>query len=285
MVCEGLVTVNDMPVDPHQRLFKGQTVSIRLIEPPDKLLEAQQAPLDIIWEDPWLLVLNKSVGVVAHPVGEFQDGSLCNAIQAYLDTKTRAPGILRPGIVHRLDRMTSGLLVVAKDHASHRLLSLDFQGGRPQKSYLALVEGSPEFEALTIDLPVGIRAGNNSVLMSTHSSARNIRKAKTDVSVLNRYNSCSLVQCELHTGRHHQIRVHMAAVGHPVLGDDFYAAHGEIRETPRFDGGSPTNDRHALHASRLSFQHPILNHQLEFTAKPGVDFWSMINSSGSLSAE
>lgn len=280
MVCEGLATVNDIEADPHQRVFKGETVCIRLVEPPDKLLEAEPAPLDIVWEDPWLMVLNKAVGVVAHPVGDFQDSTLCNAIQAHLDSKTRAPGILRPGIVHRLDRMTSGLIVIAKEHLSHRVLSLDFQAGRPQKSYLALVEGVPDFNSRLIDLPIGIRAGENSVLMSTDSNARNRKKARTDATVLKRFGEYSLVECTLHTGRHHQIRVHMAAIGHPIVGDDFYAANGAVRQSARFDGGSPTDDRHALHASRLSFTHPILNHQMTFTTEPGKDFWALVSNAG-----
>lgn len=277
MVCEGLVTINDFQAETDQRVFKGQTVSIRLIEPPDKLLEAQQASLNVVWEDPWLMVLNKPVGVVAHPVGEFQDSTLCNAIQSHLDSQTVAAGILRPGIVHRLDRMTSGLIVIAKEHTSHRLLSLDFQAGRPQKSYLAIVAGCPEFEQKRIELPIGIRDGDSGVLMSARASAQNPRKARTDITVRQRFENCSLVECRLYTGRNHQIRVHMAEIGHPVLGDEFYAAHGEIIANPRANGAGPTRHRHALHASQLGFRHPILQQDLKFQIEPGTDFWAFLN--------
>lgn len=275
MVGAGLVSIDDLPADTEQRVHWGQRVAIRLLEPPDKLLEAETMPLDIVYEDPWLLVIDKPVGLVAHPVGDYQSGTLANAIQGHLDQQTVAKGILRPGIVHRLDRMTSGLIVVTKDHLSHRLLSLDFQAGRPSKSYLALIEGEPQFQERVIDLAIGQRPGENSVLMSAKPDARRSRTARTDVVVQRRCGSYSLVECLLHTGRNHQIRVHLAEVGHPVLGDEYYGACGTIRSAPRFDGEEPTTQRHALHASRLSFQHPIFGTTVEFTSQPPADFWEL----------
>lgn len=275
MADEGLVLVNGLPIEADQRVFRDQEVTIRLVEPPDKLLTAEQMPLDIVWEDPWLIVINKPVGVVAHPVGDFQEETLCNAVQHRVDQQTSLPGLLRPGIVHRLDRMTSGLIVIAKEHLSHRLLSLDFQNGRAQKSYLALVEGNVEFDSKIIDLSIGVRDGGNSVLMSAKPDARQPRKARTDVRLCQQFSQCALVECTLHTGRNHQIRVHMAEIGHPVVGDEFYSANGDIKPAARFDGAAPTEHRHALHASRLGFWHPILKQHLSFTSQPGADFWAL----------
>lgn len=276
MVGTGLVTIDDMPAETDQRVHRGQRVAIRLLEPPDKLLAPESISLDIVYEDPWLLVIDKPVGLVAHPVGGYQSGTLSNAVQAHLDQQTVAKGILRPGIVHRLDRMTSGLIVVTKDHLSHRRLSLDFQVGRPSKSYLALIEGEPEFEQRVIDLAIGHRPGASGVLMSAKPDALRSRSARTDVVLQQRYGTYSLVECLLQTGRSHQIRVHLAEVGHPILGDEFYGPCGAIRNAPRLDGEAPTDQRHALHASRLSFQHPVFGTTLEFSSQPPVDFWELV---------
>ena len=275
MVTEGLVKVDQMPADATQRLFRDQVVTIQLVEPPDKLLQPDCVPLSIVYEDPWLLVIDKQVGIVAHPVGEFQDGTLSNAIQHHLDRHTTAKGLLRPGVVHRLDRMTSGLIVVTKEHLSHRILSIDFQEGRTQKSYLALVQGHPTFSKLVVDQPIGMHPKGNSVLMSSRPNARKPRPARTDVTTVERMLNCSLVECTLHTGRSHQIRVHMADIGHPVLGDEYYDINGTIKNAARLKGSEPTSDRHALHASRLGFQHPILSVWMEFRSKPPQDFWTL----------
>ena len=141
------------------------------------------------------------------------------------------------------------------------------------RRYLALVEGDPDFESQRIEFPIGMRPGNNSVLMSAKSDARRRRTARTDVSVVRRYGAAALVKCELHTGRNHQIRVHMAEIGHPVLGDEYYGPHGSIRSAPRFGGATPTTHRHALHACSLAFEHPVLKTWVRFQSRPPEDFW------------
>lgn len=275
MVSAGAVTVDDLPAEPDQRVYRRQKVLIRLLEPPDKLLPPSDNPFAVVYEDPWLLVIDKPAGLITHPVGHFQGGTLSNALQAYLDAQTVDRGLLRPGIVHRLDRMTSGLLVVTKEHLSHRLLSLDFQRGRTAKGYTALIEGCPKFTERVIDLPIGQRRGTNSVLMSAGPEARKARAARTDVVVVERRADYAVVACELHTGRNHQIRVHLAEIGHPILGDEYYGRDGVIRQAPRFAGAAPTEHRHALHASRLAFQHPVLQTPLTFTSHPPADFWAL----------
>ena len=275
MVSAGMADVDDFPVDADQRVFRNQRVTLKLIEPPDKLLEPFNLELSIVYEDPWLIVVDKPAGIVAHPVGDFQDRTLSNALQHYLDQQTAVKGLLRPGVVHRLDRMTSGLIVTAKEHMSHRLLSIDFQQGKLSKSYVALVDGSPDFEQRMIELPIGQRHGGNSVLMSARPDAKSPRPAKTKATVVKRLEKHAIVECVLFTGRNHQIRVHLAELGFPVAGDEFYGPHGTIRNSPRFDGDDPTENRHALHAASLGFFHPVLREWMQFRTEPPQDFWDV----------
>lgn len=267
----GGATVNRLPAHPDQRVFRGQEVSVKLFEPPDKLLAPEPLPLSIVYEDPWLIVVDKPAGVVAHPVGGYQSHTLSNAIQHHLDRQTHAKGLLRPGIVHRLDRMTSGLIVVTKDHLAHRKLSADFQNSRPEKHYIALSMNRADFDERVIDVPIGIHPSGDSVLMSTAADARRPRRARTDVVVLRRFRNATLFRCRLHTGRNHQIRVHLSHIGHPIVGDEFYGNTSRAREQFPLLTNVIEEDRHALHASDLSFDHPIVNSKLTFTSKLPLD--------------
>lgn len=275
MVSAGLACIDDQLAEAMDRVFTGQRVRIRLVEPPDKLLEPDTTPVSIVYEDPWIIVVDKPAGLVAHPVGDFQVGTLSNVLQSHLDLQTRIRGLLRPGVVHRLDRMTSGLIVTAKEHLAHRLLSIDFQQGQLSKSYVAMIEGVPDFESRTLDFPIGQRPGGNSVLMSATPEAKNARLAKTQVTVIKRLETYSIVECVLFTGRNHQIRVHLSHIGHPIVGDEYYAPFGAIRQAPRFDGEEPTEARHALHAASLGFFHPILRVWMQFRTAPPQDFWAL----------
>ena len=232
----------------------------------------------VVYEDPWLIVVDKPAGLVAHPVGDFQDGTLSNVLQSHLDRQTAIKGLLRPGVVHRLDRMTSGLIVTAKEHLAHRLLSIDFQHGKLSKSYVALIEGRPDFETRTLEFSIGQRPGGNSVLMSARADAKNPRPARTRVTVVRRFENYSMVECVLFSGRNHQIRVHLSHIGHPIIGDEYYGPHGTIKQAPRFDGDDPTEERHALHAASLGFFHPILREWMQFRTSPPTDFWALADS-------
>ena len=278
MVTAGLAKIDDQPAAPQDRVFRGQRVSLRLLEPPDKLLDPEPIIVPVVYEDPWLIVVDKPAGLVAHPVGDFQDGTLSNVLQSHLDRQTAIKGLLRPGVVHRLDRMTSGLIVTAKEHLAHRLLSIDFQQGKLSKSYVALIEGCPDFEARTLEFSIGQRPGGNSVLMSARADAKNPRPAKTRVTVVRRFENYSMVECVLFSGRNHQIRVHLSHIGHPILGDEYYGPHGTIKQAPRFDGDDPTEERHALHAASLGFFHPILREWMQFRTSPPTDFWALADS-------
>ena len=274
MVSSGAGTVNGLPASPLHRVFRGQRIGIRLVEPPDKLLRKSANNLQIVYEDPWLLVIDKPAGIVCHPVGEFDGDTVTNRLQCYFDERLNQQGLQRPGIVHRLDRMTSGLLVVSRDQRTHRLLSEDFQKGRIVKRYLARVEGSVPFEELEIDLPIGRHPEGRSVLMSVDEDAIAPRASHTIVRVLRRQSDECVVECELLTGRNHQIRVHMAAIGHPVLQDEFYGSQGQLRMTKE-GRTAPGEQRHALHASRLQFVHPVFQSRMCFDSVPPNDFWDL----------
>lgn len=276
IVRAGAVAVYHVAAMPDTRVFAGQPVSVRLLEPPDKLFDPVQCPLEIPFEDGWLAVVNKPAGLIAHPVGGFQEMSLAHVFQAYLDQQTVHKGLLRPGIVHRLDRLTSGAIVVAKDHRSHRELSIQFQSRQISKRYFALVEGLVEQTAGVIDLPLGRATHAKSVLMSARADARDRKPAKTQFEVLKRYGDCSLVEAVPLTGRNHQIRVHLAAIGHPVLGDEFYGKFGAFNE-PKPDAEQDFRPaRHWLHAHRIGFAHPITGDWLEVDVPPPADFFDPI---------
>jgi 23S rRNA pseudouridine1911/1915/1917 synthase len=294
IVAAGQVKIDCTTVDIEERVYQGDTVSVRLIEPPDKVHRPQALPLDIVYEDAWLIVVDKPPGQITHPAGDLQTGTLCNALQHHFDRQTAWPGLLRPGIVHRLDRMTSGLIVVAKEHLAHRQLSIQFQQERIDKNYLALVEGVLPNDQGTIDIPIGTSPEAGSVLMSCSPDAGDRRPSRTDYVVLARGTDQTLVRALPRTGRNHQIRLHFATIGHPVVGDEFYGPLGAIKiskteykalcarrsnsQSPDSSAEAPveteTEDptgRHALHAHRLEFEHPILGGRVAFESPLPAD--------------
>ncbi len=280
MVRAGAATVNGEPAEPARRVFTGQQVAIRLLEPPDDLMPAEPIPLELLYEDESLIAVNKPAGLIVHPCGDSPRGTLTNAAQWYLDQSGPVKGLFKPGVVHRLDRDTSGVIVLAKDHLSHRLLSVEFQRGRVSKAYIALVEGVMPDDAGEIDRPIGRVRGCSSALMTTRGDALDARPSKTAYEVLQRLPRHTLVKAKPRTGRLHQIRVHMAALGHPIVGDEYYAAFGELKP-PRPplnpDGSrpgvaiSPYIPRQALHAAELGFPHPITGDWLQVAAPVPAD--------------
>lgn len=266
LVKAGQIQLNGMTAGPATRVHPRDVVSVRLLEPPDDFIPAEPIPLQVVYEDEWLIVLNKPAGLIVHPTGETPRGTMLNAAQHYLNQTAQFPFQFKPGIVHRLDRDTSGVVAIAKDHLSHRELSIQFQRERVAKTYVAIVEGRVSADEGMIDLPIGRVRGCSSALMTTRGDALDPRASRTAYTVIERLPRHTLVRVKPRTGRLHQIRVHFAALGHPVVGDDFYAAHGELkppRRPPLPDGRradppiSPFIPRHALHAEELSLMHPM----------------------------
>jgi len=230
MVRAGQVRIEGVQAESSSRVYRGQTVQVRLLEPPDHLLPAEPRDLEILYEDQWLVVVNKPADLVVHPCGNFSSGSLANALQAHFDRQTQLPGLVRPGIVHRLDRLTSGVMVCPKDHLAHRHLGISWEQGRVSKAYLALVYGEPSQDRGEVSTPIGQWPGGGTIRMSVSTDAIDPRPSRTRYEVLERFAGYSLVRARPLTGRLHQIRVHMASIGHPLLADEFYGPSPVFRE-------------------------------------------------------
>jgi 23S rRNA pseudouridine1911/1915/1917 synthase len=258
LIREKFVTVNGKPARPRDPVRARTVVEVR--EPEVTKIDAQpeSMPLDILFEDDDLLVLNKPAGLVVHPGAGHQTHTLVNALLAHCKNLSVIGGEERPGIVHRLDKETSGVLVIAKNDATHRDLSKQFAERTTGKVYLALVAGRPREKTGTIDAPIA-RHPVHRQRMSI--ARRGGRPAKTDYRVLKSNGDVSLIECTIHTGRTHQIRVHLHHLGHPVLGDKIYGG--------KRAGTSP---RQMLHASKLAFRHPGTGEAMSFTASVPKDF-------------
>jgi len=249
LVRAGQVSIEGTTAETADRVFQGQQVRVRLIEPPDNLMPSETRPVEILFEDPWLVVVNKPLDMVVHPCGQYATGSLCNVLQTHLDQQTQLPGLLRAGVVHRLDRLTSGVIVFAKDHLSHRKLSIAFQKGYVTKNYLALVHGREVPPSGTIEAPLG-RDPRHPTRFRVDRFGRPARTHYRTLAVW-QWAGLSLLEVTLETGRTHQIRVHAASIGHPVAGDPVYGRGGD---------GMP---RLFLHAARIEFEHPINGDRIE----------------------
>ncbi len=283
IVAAGGVRVNSAAALQTDRVFRGQTIQVRLIEPPNKLFDPEQIPLNLLYEDPWIMVVNKPADLTVHPVGSTDSGTLANGIQHLLDQRTQCKGLLRPGIVHRLDRQTSGAIVVALTHNAHSQLSSAFESSQVSKSYLALVEGIVKKDRGMIDRPIGRANSGRHVLMTCRPDAANAKRSKTLYRVIERFREHSLVLARPLTGRNHQIRVHFAHLGHPLVGDEFYKKGGKFHPfhergaTREVETGFPIR-RHALHAVCLEFAHPITNVWLTLQAGLPEDFQDTITT-------
>jgi 23S rRNA pseudouridine1911/1915/1917 synthase len=246
---------------PSETVRAGSTIRVRLEPPVATEVEAQAIPLRIVWQDADLAIIEKPAGLVVHPAAGHADGTLVNALLHHLDDLSGIGGELRPGIVHRLDKETSGLLVVAKNDEAHRRLSERWRSPEVRKIYLALVYGAPDPAEGSIDHPIG-RHPKDRKKMAVVAGGR---EARTIYRTLERYHGCSLVELELETGRTHQIRVHLASIGHPVVGDPVYGgAQWKGVQEGRVRALLKSLDRQALHASRLELVHPRSGERMEF---------------------
>ena len=261
--------------DPAARVNSGETVRVALPPPEPAAPAPEQIPLNVVYEDGALIVIDKPAGLVVHPAAGHASGTLVNALIAHCgDSLSGIGGVRRPGIVHRLDKDTTGLMVVAKTDKAHKALAKQFEDkleGPLERGYLAFVWGAPERPRGTVDAP-----------LDRHPHAREKRavreggrEAVTHWQVLARFNDpagkpvASLVECALETGRTHQIRVHMAHIGHPIMGDPLYATGFQTRIArlgPEAQATLEALGRQALHAYRLGFEHPVTGEMMEFEA-------------------
>ena len=241
---EGLVTLNGKKAKKNDRLNPGDKVEFELPEPQAVDVAPKDIPLDIVYEDRDVLVINKPKGLVVHPAAGHQDDTLVNGLLfAKAGELSGINGELRPGIVHRIDKDTSGLLAVAKNDLAHTVLASQLKDHSMARTYEAIVCGSFKEDEGTVDAPIGRHPTDRKKMTVT---ARNSRSAVTHWEVVKRYRGYTHVRCRLETGRTHQIRVHMASIGHPILGDTVYG-----HKKPELGQSSQ-----CLHAGLLSFRHP-----------------------------
>jgi len=261
----GTILVNDCPKKNSYCLKAGECVAGFLSAPPVMALLPEDIPLDILFEDTHLLVLSKPPGLVVHPGSGNHAGTLVNGLLYHCQSISNVGGdLLRPGIVHRLDKDTSGLMVVAKEERTHRCLVDAFKNRMVKKNYLALLKGYFERKAGRIVAPIG----RHSVHRQKMTIREDGRYAVTTWKVLQEFSrGFSLVQLQIETGRTHQIRVHMASLGHPVAGDQLYYIGPQNRLFPR----------QLLHSSQLGFTHPVTGESLLFTAPLWADFSLIID--------
>jgi 23S rRNA pseudouridine1911/1915/1917 synthase len=263
LIEEGRVRVDGNPPRSSTKVRAGQTVCVLIPAPVEAVPTAEDIPVDVVYEDAHLLVVNKPAGLVVHPGAGTPRGTLVNALLRHVRDLSGVGGVLRPGIVHRLDRGTSGLLVVAKNDAAHRALAAQFAGRTVEKEYLALVVGVPRARTGELRAPIG-RDPVHRKRMSIRSTRG--REARTSWRLEEAFDGAALLRVRIHTGRTHQIRVHLAAAGHPVAGDTTYQSRRE--HTRRAATGSALRDlsRPALHAARLAFVHPATGQRMTFEA-------------------
>ncbi|MBZ5527784.1 MAG: RluA family pseudouridine synthase [Acidobacteriia bacterium] len=249
----GLVRVNGGAGKGAQRLRGGERIEIEPQPRPPLRAAAENIPLEIIYEDEELLVVNKPAGMTVHAGAGQSSGTLVNALLGRGQALSSGGDALRPGIVHRLDKGTSGVLLVAKNDEMHARLSALFASRAISKTYIALVEGAVTGEHGRIELPIGRDPRNRVRMTARKHPAGRVRAARTDWRVLARVGGCTLLEVQLHTGRTHQIRVHFSALRHPIVGDTLYGAE---RREKAGKTELPELGRYFLHAARLVFAHP-----------------------------
>ena len=244
LIEEGQVTRNGKPGKKNDKLNMGDEIIFTIPEPKMVDIQATEMPLDIVYEDGDVLVINKPKGLVVHPAAGHQDDTLVNGLlYAMGDELSGINGELRPGIVHRIDKDTSGLLAVAKNDLAHTVLASQLKDHTMARTYEAIVCGNLKEDSGTVDAPIGRHPSDRKKMTVT---ARNSKEAVTHWEVVKRYRGYTHIRCKLETGRTHQIRVHMAHIGHPILGDTVYG-----RKKPELG-----QDSQCLHAGALCFRHP-----------------------------
>ncbi len=266
VIDNGKVQVNGVTVKPSFRLKDGDAVVVRREEPEEYDVVPENLPLDAVYEDAHIIVVNKPHGMVVHPAAGNRNGTLVNALLFHCRDLSGIGGVKRPGIVHRLDKDTSGLMVVAKSDEAHIDLARQFKKHLVRKIYRVLVHGDIREESGVIDLPIG-RHPVDRKKMSTGS--RKGRESLTRWSVEERYNIATLLSVRIETGRTHQIRVHLNAIGYPVIGDTVYGNSRKrietIKDTLRKEILRKIR-RQALHSSELCFRHPVTGDRMEFSS-------------------
>ncbi len=273
----GSVKVNGKAIKPSFKLSPGDKIELTLPEPPSKDILPEDIPLDIIYEDQDLIVLNKQADMIVHPARGNTHGTLVNALVFYSDKLSSGTGEFRPGIIHRLDRDTTGVMVVAKNDTAQWKVAKQFERRQIKKSYLAVVHGTPELTADRISAPLGVHPR----IREKYAIRPEIGKeAITFYEVLESFRGFSLLGLTPKTGRTHQIRVHLSYIKHPIVGDEMYGGKlvypWQLQDTEPA-AQDPVITRCALHASTLEFKHPTTNEMLKFQTPLPDDMQNLLD--------
>ncbi len=277
LIRKGIIRVGQSQKKPGYRVCAGETVTGFIPSPKPVSFKPEPIPLDILFEDEHIVVVNKQAGIVVHPAPGNYSGTLVNGLLFHCADLEGIGGELRPGIVHRLDKDTSGTLVVAKNHPAHLNLSAQFKSRTVIKKYLAVVFGEMKNTSGSINLPIG-RHLSDRKKMSIHS--HKTRTAETKWKIIEQYKGVTLLELNLKTGRTHQIRVHCSAINHPVVGDPVYCSKKKINELSKHPEILPfvkPISRQMLHAWRLDFIHPASNNPVSFESPLPEDMKNLID--------
>lgn len=264
LIEDGEILVNGQTKKISYKVHTGDEIEINIPEPKETNIKPQNIPVEVIYEDSDIIVVNKPKGMVVHPANGNPDGTLVNAILALCkDNLSGIGGEIRPGIVHRLDKDTSGLLIIAKNDLAHKNISEQIKNRQVKKIYIALVKGNVAEDEATIDMPIG-RSTKDRKKMAVRKDGKT---AITHFKVLKRYNKYTLLEIKIDTGRTHQIRVHMAEIGHPVVGDMVYSSG---KNEFGIEG-------QMLHAKSLDFRHPVTGKEMHLEADVPQYFVDVLN--------
>lgn len=263
-VKDGHVKVNGKTIKPNYKLSEQDVISLRIPEPQGVELAAENIPLNVVYEDADVVVINKQRGLVVHPAPGHYSGTLVNALMYHCKDLSGINGELRPGIVHRIDKDTSGLIMSAKNDKAHASLAEQLKAHTVNRKYIALVHGNLQHDQGTIDAPIGRDSNDRKMYTVTE---KNSKHAVTHFVVIERFGDFTLVELKLETGRTHQIRVHMKFIGHPLVGDPMYGkSKGMLM------------DGQALHAAILGFKHPRTGEWLQFEAPIPADMENLLQT-------
>ncbi len=265
LIKKDFVSVNDKKVKASYLINQGDRIAVNLPEPKKLDVKPENIPLDIVYEDDDVAVVYKPKGMVVHPAPGNYSGTLVNALLYHLENLSSINGVIRPGIVHRIDKDTSGLLMVAKNNLAHIQLSEQLKEHTITRKYYALVIGNIKEEEGTINAPIGRHPVDRKKMTVTD---KNSKRAVTHFIVLKRYKQYTLIEAQLETGRTHQIRVHMAYINHPLVGDPVY---GVKKDKFKLDG-------QLLHAKVIGFIHPATNEYMEFDCDMPEDFKKVLDN-------